>query len=137
MQEFASHDLFVKYYVLAKRIETLIILCVFKKFYLSACLKTSINPNLLRHWVKFGKELNGRYNKFYNSAERQALGSDDLIIFKCFRVNFFLKKSYPNSAFVQSLFSTKKSLTLKSLFDFWRHKQDKWLFQFSGSYVSF
>ena len=127
-----------------RELKPLIILCVFKKFYLSACLKTSINPNLLRHWVKFGKELNGRYNKFYNSAERQALGSDDLIIFKCFRVNFFLKKSYPNSAFVQSLFSTKKSpkvvnfpLTLKALFDFWRHKQDKWLFQFSDSYVSF
>ena len=38
----------------------------------------------------------------------RVLGSDDLIIFKCFRVILSLK-SYPISAFVQYLFSTKKT----------------------------
>ena len=58
------------------------------------------------------------------------------------------KKSYSISTFVQSSFSTKKSpkvvnlpLTDETLcLGFWRHKQDKWLLQFSkllsGSYVS-
>ena len=76
-------------------------------------------------------------------------GSDDLIIFKCFRAIFFLKKeNYPISAFVQSLFSTKKSpkvvnfplINERLCLSFWRHKQYKWLFQFPklswGSYVS-
>ena len=48
--------------------------------------------------------------------EKGTLGSDDLKIFKCFRVIFSLKKeNYPITAFVQSLFSTKKSLKVVNL----------------------
>ena len=55
-------------------------------------------------------------------------------------IYFLLKKeNHPISAFVQSLFSTKKSpkvvrlpLTNETLcLSVWRHKQDKWLFRFS------
>ena len=71
-------------------------------------------------------------DKFWTSYNSRTLGSDDLTIFKCFRAIFSLKKEYyPISAFVQSLFSTKKSpkvatlpLTDETLFlSFWRHKQ--------------
>ena len=58
------------------------------------------------------------------------------------------KIKYPIFAFVQSLFSTKKSPKVVNLaltdeklcLNFWRHKQAKWLLQFSklslGSYAS-
>ena len=80
---------------------------------------------------------------------RRTLGSDDLTIFKCFIVNFSLKRK--TIQFLLSLnfvFNTKKSpkvvnlpLTDETLcLSFWRHEQDKWLLQFSklssGSYVS-
>ena len=58
---------------------------------------------------------------------------------KHFWATFSKKESYWISAFVQSLFSTKKSSKVVNLLltdqtlclNFWRHKQDKWLFQFS------
>ena len=67
--------------------------------------------------------------------------ADDLTIFKRFRVIFSLKKkNYPISAFVQFLFSTKKSPKVVNLplndetlcLTFWCHKQDKWLFNFQS-----
>ena len=77
-----------------------------------------------------------------------SLGSDDLIIFKCFSVIFSLKKKtiqFPLS--INLYFQQKRApklsichLPTKRCLSFWRHKQDKWLFQFSkllwGSYVS-
>ena len=71
---------------------------------------------------------------------RRTLGSDDLTFFNCFRVIFSLKKKkYAISVLIQSLFSTKKSSKVVTLpptdetlcLCFWRHEQDKWLFQFS------
>ena len=59
--------------------------------------------------------------------------------FLMFSIYFLLKKeNYPISTFFQSLFSTKKSAKVVNLsltnetlcLSFWRHKQDKWLFQF-------
>ena len=72
----------------------------------------------------------------------KTLGFDDITIFKCFIVIFSLKKeNYPIFAFVKSLFSTKKSSKVVNLpltdetlcLSFWRHKQEKWLLQFSNS----
>ena len=75
------------------------------------------------------------------------LGSDDLTIFKCFRVISSLKK-LSNLRFCSIFIINKKEpqscqfpLTDETLsLSFWRHEQDKWLFQFSkfssGSYAS-
>ena len=69
---------------------------------------------------------------------RRTLGTDDLTIFKCFIVIFSLKKKTIQFSFSLS-FQQKKSsevadlaLSNKTLcLSFWRHKQEKWLFQFS------
>ena len=74
----------------------------------------------------------------YEQKFKGGLGWDVLIIFKCFRVDFSLNMK-TISAFVQSLFSTKKSPKVGNFplidetlsLSFWRHKQDKWLFHFS------
>ena len=107
----------------------IILYYIIKYIYIYICIKNVVNTNCLK-------------------VESQLSDSDDLIIFKFFRVIFSLKKKTINFRFVQSLFSTKKSPKVVNLpltderlcLNFWRHKQDKWLFQLSklswGSYVS-
>ena len=104
-------------------------------------------------WTITGNYILG-YTKHLNllkllNFERRTLGSDDLTIFKCFRVIFSLKKKTIQFPLSFNLYFQQKSpkvvnlpLTDETLcLNFWRHKQDKWLLQFLklswGSYVLF
>ena len=72
--------------------------------------------------------------------QMQTLGLHDLTIFKCFRVIFTLKKKTIRFPLSLNLYFRKQkspkvvnlSLSDETLcLGFWRHKQEKWLFQFS------
>ena len=79
--------------------------------------------------------------KFRNTLNwRRTLGLDDLIIFKCFRVDFSLKKKAIQFLLSFNLYFKKEGskvvnlpLTNETLYlSFWHDKQDKWLFQFKS-----
>ena len=109
--------------------------------------------NLLRFIANFLRFIKNSKTVRYFAFQISSLKADSRFgwpnNFYMFWSIFLLKKeNYRVSAFVQPLFSTKKSpkivnlpLTVETLcLSFWRHKHDKWIFQFSklswGSYVS-
>ena len=123
-----------------------IIFCV---VYFQMCIYSSSSVHNFSYLTKSWQILAFRPPYWFTLKEKRPISTNTALKadsrlgwpnnFLMFWSYFLLKKeNYPISAFVQSLSSPLTGETL--CLSFWRHKQDKWLFQFSklswGIYVS-